>query len=204
MQAWARRRDRQKSLVHAAGDFAPSGRFLPLAARFAAAALAWGAMGHAPAGQADIGPARVAESVAADDHGVPHYAQPTAITAALASRKIPSQFPSLVAAQVGEFNEDHPSGDALWRRAVRAGISPRSQGTHSALAVAMSERGGCGALPLAGAVSEAHPLSPGDQYEAHGIRGPPSGVVIDVKHGSRGSCERPNEPMPTYPHKRRL
>ena len=165
MQAWARRRDRQKSLVHAAGDFAPSGRFLPLAARFAAAALAWGAMGHAPAGQAEIGPARVAESVAA---------------------------------QVGEFNEDHPSGDALWRRAVRAGISPRSHGTHSALAVAMSERGGCGALALAGAVSEAHPLSPGDQYEAHGIRGPPSGVVVDVKHGSRGLCEHPmNRCQPT-------
>ena len=195
MQAWARRRDRQKSLS--------TRQATSLAARFAAAALAWGAMGHAPAGQADIGPARVAESVAADDHGVPHYAQPTAISAALTSRKI-SQFPSLVAAQVGEFNEDHLSGDALWRRAVRARISPRSQGTHSALAVAMPERGGCGALPLAGAVSEAHPLSPGDQYEAHGIRGPPSGVVIDVKHGSRGSCEHPNEPMPTYPHKRRL
>lgn len=173
MQAWARMRDRQRRLVHEAGDFAPAARFLPLAAVFAAAALVWGAIGHAPAGQAEIAPARVAGSVAADNHGVPHYAQPTAISAALASRTIPSQFPSLVPAQAGEFTQDAPSRDALWRRAVRAGISPRSQGTHSALAVAMSERGCCEALPLAGAVSEAHPFSPGDQCEAHGIRGPP-------------------------------
>ena len=173
MQAWARRRDRQKKLVHEAGDFAPSARFLPLAALFAAAGLAWGAIGHAPAGQAEIRPARVAGSVAVDDRGVPHYAQPTAISAALASRTIPWQFPSLVPAQAGEFTQEPASRDALWRRAMRAGISPRSQGTHPAEAVTMAERGGSAALPLAGAVSEAYPFSPADQYEAHGIRGPP-------------------------------
>ena len=173
MQASAGRRDRQRRLVHEAGDFAPSARFLPLAALFAAAALAWGAIGHAPAGQAEIAPARVAGPVAADDRGVPHYAQPTAISAGLASRTIHRQFPSLVPAQAGEFTQDHPSRDALWRRALRAGISPRSQGTHSALAVTMAELGGSGALPLAGAVSEAHLFSPADQDEAHGIRGPP-------------------------------